>query len=92
MSVAGVCAGSASKFCPPSVGLYSRSASYHKDLGPLGADQVGHSWLWGVTGEQEWTIEMKTGESSKFIVQTRIEPFVCKMDCLFILEFEGGML
>ena len=63
MSFTGACAGSAGKFCPPSVGLYSRSASYHKDLGPLGADQVGHSWLWGVTGEQEWTIEMKTGTS-----------------------------
>ncbi|KAK2181163.1 hypothetical protein NP493_409g08000 [Ridgeia piscesae] len=57
----GVCTGSAGKFCSHSVGLYSRSASYHKDLGPLSADQVGHSWLWGVTGEQEWTIEIKTG-------------------------------
>ncbi|KAI0221662.1 GATOR complex protein DEPDC5 [Lamellibrachia satsuma] len=57
----GMCAGSAGRCCPHSVGLYSRSASYHKDLGPLGADQVGHSWLWGVTGEQEWTIEIKTG-------------------------------
>ena len=62
MLTGGVCTGSAGKFCSHSVGLYSRSASYHKDLGPLSADQVGHSWLWGVTGEQEWTIEIKTGE------------------------------
>ena len=41
--------------------LYSRSSSVHKDLNDLwwGDD---HNWLFGVTGEQEWTPEVHTGQ------------------------------
>ena len=52
-----------------SFGPYSRSSSYQRELShsggatPSGLPAMGddHNWLWGVTGEQEWTPEMKTG-------------------------------
>ena len=45
---------------------YSRSSSYHKDLvaqGQMSGRQTveGHNWLWGITGEQEWTPQTTTG-------------------------------
>ncbi|ELT94063.1 hypothetical protein CAPTEDRAFT_139536 [Capitella teleta] len=52
-----------------SFGLYSSSSSYHRDLGQTALSAVNnalpksndHNWLWGVTGEQEWTPDVKTG-------------------------------
>lgn len=44
---------------------YSRSSSYHKEL--IAQAQLtrraeeGHNWLWGITGEQEWTPHTTTG-------------------------------
>ena len=36
-------------------------ASYPLSL-PRAAIEEGHNWLWGTTGEQEWTPEMTTGK------------------------------
>ena len=33
----------------------------HKENSVSGA-QVGHVWLWGLTGEQEWTPDLTTGK------------------------------
>ena len=45
---------------------YSRSSSYHKELiaqGQMSRHHTleGHNWLWGITGEQEWTPQTTTG-------------------------------
>ena len=44
--------------------MYSHSPSSRADFMPRVAshNDEPHTWLWGMTGEQEWTPEIKTGK------------------------------
>ena len=39
---------------------YSRSSSLHRDLSDLGWE-TDHNWMFGMTGEQEWSLDTKIG-------------------------------
>ena len=54
-----------------------------RDLTPFSVEE-GHAWLWGVTGEQEWTPNVTTG---MVMLLTIINPlYLCKINRLDIPE------
>lgn len=57
--------------------MYSRSSSFHKDLNDLGWEED-HNWLFGVTGEQEWTPEVQTGTYDN--TNTHVSPYIARMN------------
>ena len=56
-------------------GLFSNFSSYHQELtrslGTMGggSESDSHNWLWGITGEQAWTPEVKTGMDWKALTK-----------------------
>jgi hypothetical protein len=43
------------------------SGSFHRDLSGVSSKDES-IWVWGITGEQEWTPETKTGDMTFFLI------------------------